>query len=117
MRWYGILYPLYTLNRCDTVSWYQIPSQRWSQEGPTRRTLSALKCCRHQTQTITLYPLWTSLECLDQDGEYGMWYEILPTGNPRMHGVVPHMGLSYPLQRYLLGDPLLDPKGPFEHGS
>ena len=34
-----------------------------------------------------------------------MWDEILPTGNPRLHGVIPSYGTSDP-QRYLLGDPL-----------
>ena len=32
-------------------------------------TFSALKCCRHSNQTITLYPLLDPLEGLDQDGD------------------------------------------------
>ena len=46
-----------------------------------------------------------------------MWYEVPPTGNPRMHGVVPSYGTLRPSQRYLLGDPFWTQKGPFEHAS
>ena len=41
------------------------------------RYLSALRCCRHPTQTITLYPLWTSLEGLTKMETYEIWDEIL----------------------------------------
>ena len=40
-----------------------------------------------------------------------------PTGNPRVHGVVPHMGPHTPLRGILLEDPFGPKMGTFEHAS
>ena len=59
MRWYGILYTPFVHPLTGGMP-FMVPgtlSEVVSDGSVEVGTLSALKSCRHQTQTITLYPL------------------------------------------------------------